>query len=207
VKEFIYLQKNNKILLATSNKGKINEFNKIFSNFHLIPQDAFGISEPIEDGLTFFENALIKARNAVKESGIFTIADDSGIVVPALDFEPGIYSARYAGMNASDLDNRNKIILGLKERNLTSSPAYYVCVLVGLNNEDDPMPIVTSGEIHGEVSIESSGDGGFGYDKIFYPSGYKFSMATMDPKEKNRISHRAIAAKIFLKQLENRRSS
>lgn len=201
------MQKNNKILLATSNKGKIKEFNNILSDFHLIPQDDFGISEPIEDGLTFFENALIKARNAAKESGIFTIADDSGIVVPALDFEPGIYSARYAGMNASDLDNRNKIILGLKERNLTSSHAYYVCVLVGLNNEDDPMPIVTSGEIHGEVSIKSSGDGGFGYDKIFYPRGYEFSMATMDPKEKNKISHRAIAAKLFLKQLENRRSS
>ena len=203
MKEFIYLQKNNKILLATSNKGKIKEFNNIFSDFHLIPQDDFGISEPIEDGLTFFENALIKARNAAKESGIFTIADDSGIVVPALDFEPGIYSARYAGMNASDLDNRNKIILGLKERNLTSSHAYYVCVLVGLNNEDDPMPIVTSGEIHGEVSIKSSGDGGFGYDSIFQVTETNCRAAELDKESKNKLSHRGKAIASLLQQLQS----
>ena len=201
------MQENKKILLATSNQGKIKEFKKIFSNFHLISQDELGITEPIEDGLTFIENALIKARNGANKSGVYTIADDSGIVVPALDFAPGIYSARYAGKNASDLDNRNKIISELKKHNLTSSHAYYVCVLVGMHSKDDPMPIVASGEIHGKISIESSGEGGFGYDKIFYPSGYSFSMATMDPEEKNKISHRAIAANLFLKQLENLKSN
>ena len=194
---------NNKILLATSNTGKLKEFRKMFSNFEIKSQGDLGIDEPIEDGLTFLENALIKARHGADKSGMFSVADDSGIVVPGLNFAPGIYSARYAGESASDLDNRNKIIEELNKLNVKSLQAYYVCVLVGVHSADDPMPIFSSGEVHGEISIESSGDGGFGYDKIFYPHGYDFSMATMDPKEKNRISHRAIATNIFLKKLES----
>lgn len=195
-----------KILLATSNKGKITEFKKIFNNFEIFPQGEFNIEEPVEDGLSFLENALIKARHGSIKSGMFSVADDSGIVVPGLDFAPGIYSARYAGENATDLDNRNKIIDELKALNKETLPAYYVCVLVGVHSKEDPMPIVTSGEIHGEISIHSSGEGGFGYDKIFYPHGYNFSMATMDSEEKNRISHRAIASKLFLEKLESIRS-
>ena len=105
---------NKKILLATSNKGKITEFKKIFNNFEIFPQGEFNIEEPVEDGLSFLENALIKARHGSIKSGMFSVADDSGIVVPGLDFAPGIYSARYAGENATDLDNRNKIIDELK---------------------------------------------------------------------------------------------
>ena len=197
---------NNKILLATSNTGKLKEFKKMFSNFEIKSQGDLGIDEPIEDGLTFLENALIKARHGADKSGMFSVADDSGIVVPGLNFAPGIYSARYAGENATDLDNRNKIIEELNKLNVKSLPAYYVCVLVGVYSANDPMPIFSSGEIHGEISIKSSGDGGFGYDKIFYPHGYNFSMATMDQKEKNRISHRAIATNIFLKKLESIRT-
>lgn len=197
------MQEDKKILLASSNKGKLKEFRKIFKNYEVISQSELNIQEPVEDGLTFLENALIKARHGSSNSGLFTVADDSGIVVPGLDFAPGIYSARYAGENASDLDNRNKIIDELKVRGLKSLPAYYVCVLVGVHSVGDPMPIFSSGEVHGEVSINSSGEGGFGYDKIFYPSGYKFSMANMDPDEKNEISHRAIASKSFLNKLED----
>ena len=197
---------NNQILLATSNKGKLKEFRKIFNNFEIKSQGELNIEEPIEDGLTFLENALIKARHGASMSGMFTIADDSGIVVPGLNFKPGIHSARYAGEDASDLDNRNKIIEELNKLNLRSLPAYYVCILVGVHSVEDPMPIFASGEIHGEISIESSGDGGFGYDKLFYPAGYDISMANMDPDEKNKISHRAIAAELFLEKLESLRT-
>ncbi len=197
---------NNQVLLATSNKGKLKEFRKIFNNFEIESQSELNIEEPIEDGLTFLENALIKARHGASESGMFTIADDSGIVVPGLNFKPGIHSARYAGEDASDLDNRNKIIEELNKLNLRSLPAYYVCILVGVHSVEDPMPIFASGEIHGEISIQSSGDGGFGYDKLFYPAGYDISMANMDPDEKNKISHRAIAAELFLEKLESLRT-
>ena len=135
-----------------------------------------------------------------------TIADDSGIVVPELNFEPGIYSARYAGKNASDKDNRDKIISEIKKLKKTSLNAYYVCVLVGVRFYSDPVPIYSYGEIHGVVSLISSGEGGFGYDKIFYPNNYDVSMATMDPEVKNSISHRAIAAKSFLDELKKTNS-
>jgi XTP/dITP diphosphohydrolase len=196
------LEANKKILLATSNEGKLKEFKKLFSNFDFISQVELGINDAIEDGLTFFENALKKARHGANESKLFTIADDSGLVVPGLNFEPGIYSARYAGEEASDLDNRNKIISELKKRNLASLPAYYVCVLVGVHSYDDPMPIYASGKIHGKVCVESQGDGGFGYDKIFYIDNPKTSMASISPEVKNTISHRAIAARSFLVELE-----
>ena len=196
------MEESKKILLATSNEGKLKEFKKLFTKFDLVYQTELGINDAIEDGLTFFENALKKARHGAKESGLYTIADDSGLVVPGLNFEPGIYSARYAGKGASDLDNRNKIIEELKKRNLESLPAYYVCILVGINCENDPMPIYASGKIHGKIRTISKGDGGFGYDKIFYPNDSQTSMASITPELKNTISHRAIAARSFLIELE-----
>ena len=196
------MEKSKKILLATSNEGKLKEFKKLFTKFDLVYQTELGINDAIEDGLTFFENALKKARHGAKESGLYTIADDSGLVVPGLNFEPGIYSARYAGEGASDNDNRNKIIEELKKRNLESLPAYYVCILVGINSENDPMPIYASGKIHGKIRTISEGDGGFGYDKIFYPNDSQTSMASITPELKNTISHRAIAARSFLIELE-----
>jgi XTP/dITP diphosphohydrolase len=199
------LEENRKILLATSNKGKLKEFNDIFSNYELISQSTLDIKDAIEDGATFFENALIKARHGSRNSGLFSIADDSGLVVPALNFEPGIYSARYAKDGASDLENRNKIIAELKNLNLESASAYYVCVLVGVHSPEDPMPIFSLGKIHGRVSVHSSGDGGFGYDKIFYPDELDISMASIEVEVKNKISHRAIAAQLFLKELDKDR--
>ena len=198
--------KNNKVLLASSNQGKIKEFRKIFNSFDLISQIDLGIDDAIEDGISFFENALKKARHGSNKSNLYTVADDSGLVVPELDYEPGIYSARYAGEGASDKDNRNKIIAELNKKNVTSLDAFYVCVLVGVRSDLDPIPLYSIGEIHGKISIKSSGDGGFGYDKIFYPNGYGLSMASIDPEEKNRISHRGIAAKSFINKLEKLRS-
>lgn len=199
------MEENRKILLATSNKGKLKEFNDIFNNYELISQSTLGIEDAIEDGATFFENALIKARHGSRNSGLFSIADDSGLVVPALNFEPGIYSARYAKDGASDLENRNKIIAELENLNLESASAYYVCVLVGVHSSEDPMPIFSLGKIHGRVSVHSSGDGGFGYDKIFYPDELDISMASLEVGVKNKISHRAIAAQLFLKELDKDR--
>ena len=192
--------KNSKeILIASSNRGKIKEFKKLLSNYQLYSMADLNIPDPVEDGISFVENAIIKAKHGSKNSSKYTIADDSGIVIPDLDYEPGIYSARYAGAGATELENRLKIIKKLKERNVDSLNAYYVCVIVGMRNPLDPLPIITQGEIHGKVSINSSGDGGFGYDKIFYPNNYSFSMATMDEATKNKVSHRAIASEKFIK--------
>jgi XTP/dITP diphosphohydrolase len=127
-------------------------------------------------------------------------------VIPKLNFEPGIYSARYAGENASDLDNRKKVIDALNKINSISLPAFYVCVLIGIRSHEDPMPIYSSGKVHGRVSIESSGKGGFGYDQIFYPDNFDVSMASIEAELKNTISHRAIAAQLLLKELEKLKS-
>tara|TARA_B100001094_G_C18185236_1_gene803388 strand:+ start:2533 stop:3123 length:591 start_codon:yes stop_codon:yes gene_type:complete len=192
------LKNNNELLIASSNEGKVKEFKKLFQAHKVFSLTDLNIEDAVEDGLSFFENALIKAKHGSFYSKKFTIADDSGLVVPDLGFEPGIYSARYAGEGASDIENRSHLISKLNNIDREELDAYYVCVLVGLRSYGDPMPIITQGEIHGKVSIKSSGDGGFGYDKIFYPSGYDCSMASIDSEVKNKISHRAIATKKFI---------
>ncbi len=196
--------KNNKeILIATSNPGKVKEFEKLLKHHRLFSLTDLNIEDAIEDGSSFLENALIKAKHGSLSSSKYTIADDSGLVVPALNFEPGIFSARYAGKEASDKENREKIIDKLNKLKVKDLDAYYVCVLVGVRSHDDPMPIISEGKIFGKVSIKSSGDGGFGYDKIFYPDNYSCSMASIDSEIKNKISHRAIASEKFLKIYEN----
>ena len=196
--------KNNKeILIATSNPGKVKEFEKLFKRHRLFSLTDLNIEDAIEDGSSFLENALIKAKHGSLSSSKYTIADDSGLIVPALNFEPGIFSARYAGKEASDKENREKIIDKLNKLKVKDLDAYYVCVLVGVRSHDDPMPIISEGRIFGKVSIKSSGDGGFGYDKIFYPDNYSCSMASIDSEIKNKISHRAIASEKFIKIYEN----
>ena len=196
--------KNNKeILIATSNPGKVKEFEKLLKHHRLFSLTDLNIEDAIEDGSSFLENALIKAKHGSLSSSKYTIADDSGLVVPALNFEPGIFSARYAGKEASDKENREKIIDKLNKLKVKDLDAYYVCVLVGIRSHDDPMPIIAEGRIFGKVSVKSSGNGGFGYDKIFYPDNYSCSMASIDSEIKNKISHRAIASEKFLKIYEN----
>tara|TARA_B100000945_G_scaffold31641_1_gene21659 strand:- start:324 stop:917 length:594 start_codon:yes stop_codon:yes gene_type:complete len=197
------LKNNKEILIATSNPGKVKEFEELFKHHKLFSLTDLNIEDAIEDGSSFLENALIKAKHGSLSSSKYTIADDSGLVVPALNFEPGIFSARYAGKEASDKENREKIIDKLNKLKVKDLDAYYVCVLVGVRSHDDPMPIISEGRIFGKVSIKSSGDGGFGYDKIFYPDNYSCSMASIDLEIKNRISHRAIASEKFLTIYEN----
>tara|TARA_B100001248_G_scaffold184551_1_gene140731 strand:- start:4707 stop:5300 length:594 start_codon:yes stop_codon:yes gene_type:complete len=196
------LRNSDEFLIATSNKGKLKEFKKLFSNYKIFSLDDFAIKEPIEDGDSFYENALIKAKHGAYFSKKFTIADDSGLVIPDLNFEPGIFSARYAGKNATDKNNRDKVIRKILKKNKEELDAYYVCILIGLRHENDTLPIICEGKVHGKISINSSGDGGFGYDKIFYPDGFSSSMASLDEETKNIISHRAIASLKFIKALQ-----
>jgi XTP/dITP diphosphohydrolase len=197
------LKRNKEILLASSNKGKIAEFQKIFVNKNLVSLSDLGIGDAIEDGLSFLENAIKKARHGAKYSGLYSIADDSGLVVPDLNFEPGIYSARYAGSDSTDELNREKLISSIKGSGKDSLDAYYVCIIVGMFNENDPMPIFASGKIHGKVSIYESGEGGFGYDRLFYPRGYSSSMASIESDVKNKISHRGLAATDFINKFNS----
>lgn len=197
------MKRNKEILLASSNKGKIAEFQKIFVNKNLVSLSDLGIGDAIEDGLSFLENAIKKARHGAKYSGLYSIADDSGLVVPDLNFEPGIYSARYAGGDSTDELNREKLISSIKGSGKDSLDAYYVCIIVGMFNENDPMPIFASGKIHGKVSIYESGEGGFGYDRLFYPRGYSSSMASIESDVKNKISHRGLAASDFINKFNS----
>lgn len=196
------MQKIDKALIATSNKGKIKEFQKIFSELNLVSLADLNIVDAIEDGLSFVENAIIKARHGAKHSGLYSIADDSGLVVPELGFEPGIYSARYAGENSTDALNRDKLRSCIKDLGKESLEAYFVCVIVGIQDESDPLPIVSSGTVHGKVSIHESGEGGFGYDKLFYPDGFDLSMASIDAETKNKIGHRGKASKNFIEKFK-----
>ena len=198
LREFIYLKKNKEILIATSNNGKIKEFENLLAEYKVVSLKDYDIEDAIEDGTSFLENALIKAKHGSIKTGLYSIADDSGLVVPKLNNQPGIYSARYAGNKASDKDNRDKIIEELNKLSVKELSAYYVCCLVGIETYDDPMPLISFGRIYGKVSILSSGDGGFGYDKIFYPDNFDCSMASIDSSIKNKISHRAIAVKDFM---------
>ena len=198
LREFIYLKKNKEILIATSNNGKIKEFENLLAEYKVVSLKDYDIEDAIEDGTSFLENALIKAKHGSFKTGLYSIADDSGLVVPKLNNQPGIYSARYAGNKASDKDNRDKIIEELNKLSVKELSAYYVCCLVGIESYDDPMPLISFGKIYGKVSILSSGDGGFGYDKIFYPDNFDCSMASIDSSIKNKISHRAIAVKDFM---------
>ena len=192
------MKKNKEILIATSNNGKIKEFENLLAEYKVVSLKDYDIEDAIEDGTSFLENALIKAKHGSFKTGLYSIADDSGLVVPKLNNQPGIYSARYAGNKASDKDNRDKIIEELNKLSVKELSAYYVCCLVGIESYDDPMPLISFGKIYGKVSILSSGDGGFGYDKIFYPDNFDCSMASIDSSIKNKISHRAIAVKDFM---------
>jgi XTP/dITP diphosphohydrolase len=183
------------IVIASGNTGKIAEFQDYFNalNVEVISQDKFQVPEAIEDGIGFVENALIKARNAAKYTDLPIIADDSGIIIDALDGEPGVISARYAGENASAEDNINKVINKMTKLGIESSPARFHCVLVLLKNGPlDPTPHVFTGTWEGKVVTKKSGTKGFGYDPIFIDENHGKSAAEIF-EEKKLCSHRAIA--------------
>ncbi|WP_298079231.1 RdgB/HAM1 family non-canonical purine NTP pyrophosphatase [uncultured Cardiobacterium sp.] len=185
-------------ILASNNAKKIAELAPILARFGITirPQRDYGIDEIAETGLTFVENALIKAHHAAKQSGLPAIADDSGLCVPALGGAPGIYSARYSG--EGDDGNNRKLLAALE--NVTDRRAYYVCLIVYLRHADDPLPLIAQGLWHGTIAREPRGGGGFGYDPIFIPASHTRTAAEYTADEKNAFSHRAKALAAFAEQ-------
>lgn len=192
-----------KVVLASSNPGKLAELRTLLSpdGFDLISQDDLGIEPAPENGLTFIENALAKARHASQSSQLPAIADDSGIVVDALDGAPGIYSARFAGSPADDDANNRKLLAELHDHD--NRRAHYYCAIVFLRHARDPAPIIATGRWFGEIIDEAAGDGGFGYDPYFFVPAMQLTAAELEPEEKNRISHRGQAVAKFLDALRH----
>lgn len=194
-----------KILIASNNAGKISEFKTLFSplGIEIISLKEAGIdSDPKETGLTFIENAILKARNAAKISGLPVLADDSGLVVPSLNGEPGIYSARYS-LEANDHANNQKLLKKMNNLQGDARAAYFKAVLVLLRDENDPVPLIAEGEVHGFIAEFISGNGGFGYDPLFYYPELDQTFGDLSSLEKNKISHRAKALSILFEKLKN----
>jgi len=194
-----------KIILASGNAGKVREINNLLSKHGItvIAQTEYDVPEAVEDGLTFVENALKKARHAAKLTGLPVIADDSGIEVDALDKRPGIYSARYAGEGASDKQNYEKMLTELNDVTEENRSARYWCVMVYLENENDPTPIITQGSLEGRILTTPQGNGGFGYDPIFWLPEQNCATADLSLEAKNKISHRAIALNALAEKLKH----
>ena len=193
-----------KLILASSNPGKLREFSSLFQAIgtEVIGQQSLGIEAPEETGLTFVENALLKARHAANHSQCAALADDSGLVVPALDGAPGLYSARYAGPDASDHDNRLALLDALEPLSEESRVGYYICALALLRTATDPDPIIIVTRWWGRLLDRPRGDGGFGYDPMFQPEGLNQTAAEMDAADKNQQSHRGRAVQALMQSLE-----
>ncbi|EKD74585.1 MAG: hypothetical protein ACD_44C00394G0002 [uncultured bacterium] len=185
----------NKIVLATSNLGKIAEIELALRSlpFTLLPQDHFFIPICEETGLSFIENALQKARHTSKHTKLPALADDSGLIVPALNDEPGLYSARYAGQNVDRQAHWQKLLTKLREKNHPERKAYFYCCLVFMKHENDPTPLIAEGLWEGMIGFEPQGEEGFGYDPLFYLPQLQCTAAQLSLEEKNKISHRAKA--------------
>ena len=184
-----------KVVLATGNHGKVNEMQQVLQNFGLqvIPQSDFNIPDATEDGLSFVENAIKKARHACKLTKLPAIADDSGLEVAALNGQPGIHSARYASGEdgTGDAANNKKLLHAMT--NVTERHAQFQCVIVYMQNELDPTPIICQGTWQGFITEQEKGEYGFGYDPLFYVPELDCHSAELDPKIKKTISHRAQA--------------
>jgi XTP/dITP diphosphohydrolase len=190
-----------KLVLASGNPGKLREFAQLFSNksIQVIPQNEFDTIEVEETGGSFVENAILKARNACKFSGLPALADDSGLEVDALQGAPGIYSARYAGADASDNDNYIKLLSALNDVPLEERSARFQCVLVYMRHENDPMPQVFQGSWEGQILTKPSGVDGFGYDPVFLVPSEGCSSAELSKDKKNALSHRGKAIQELLR--------
>jgi len=184
-----------KLVLATSNAGKLAELQPLLApaGFELVTQGALGVGDAIEDGLTFLENALIKARHASAATGLPALGDDSGLVVDALGGAPGLYSARYAGRHGDAAANNAKLLGNMEGLVGARRRAHFYCVLVLLRHADDPQPLVAEGVWPGLVLEAPRGEGGFGYDPVFFVPAHGVSAAELEPHLKNRISHRGLA--------------
>lgn len=185
-----------KIVLATGNAGKLKELRALLADqpFDIVSQKDLGITDADETGLSFVENALLKARHASRISGMPALADDSGLCVDVLGGAPGIYSARYAGPGASDADNNRKLLETLLPLRAQSPlTARFVCVLVLVRHADDPLPLICQGEWEGEILAQPRGEQGFGYDPLFFVPSDNMSSAELPRERKNALSHRGQA--------------
>ena len=202
LKQSISLADQATIVIATSNQGKLKEFALLLPNFNIISQSSLGITPEEELGETFFENSLQKARVANTASGMPSLGDDSGLIVPALNNLPGLRSARYAHGNATDEENRQHLIKELEKLELNQAKAYFVCVLVLVQVPADPFPLIATGIIEGSVKTTMQGSNGFGYDPMFYAKDSNVSLGEMDSDEKALLSHRGKAIQILTRKIE-----
>lgn len=190
-------------ILASNNSGKLREFAPLFESMGLevVAQRDFAVPDAEETGLSFIENAILKARHAAHATGRPAIADDSGLVVPALGGAPGIYSARYSG--GGDTDNNAKLLSEMSHLRGEDRAAFYVAVIAVVMSASDPLPIIAEGRWYGNISFELSGTGGFGYDPLFIPESSSCTAAEMSAAEKQTLSHRAKALKALAPKLSN----
>ncbi len=192
-----------KLVIASNNPGKLREFQHMLApiGIEVLTQAQLGISEAEEPHVTFIENALAKARHVSRLSGLPALADDSGICVAALNGAPGVYSARFAGDNPkSDQRNNEKLLRDMQ--GVADRRAHYYCVLVLVRSADDPQPIIAEGEWHGEIATKEQGEGGFGYDPLFWLPELNKMSAELTRDEKHEISHRGKAMKVLLEKLK-----
>lgn len=197
-----------KVVLASGNKGKLKEFNQLLNplNIEVLPQSAFDVCSIEETGLTFIENAILKARHASRISGLPAIADDSGLEVDALKGAPGIYSARYAGEEATDTLNNEKLLRELQDIKQEDRTARFQCILVYIEHPHDPTPIVCQGSWEGLILDAPRGEQGFGYDPLFWVPGANCASAELSREEKNNLSHRGKALRELIGKLSARRN-
>lgn len=195
--------KSNQIVFASGNAGKLREIAQLLEglNLEILPQSEFDVPEIEETGLTFVDNAILKARNAAHHTGLPAIADDSGIAVDVLQGRPGIYSARFAGVGASDEENLEKLIRMVKPFPDEERTARFICSMVYIRHEEDHVPVIAEGVWEGQLLIDPKGQNGFGYDPIFYVSSQQCTSAELPPEIKNKLSHRGQALRKLLGQL------
>ena len=203
LKQSISLADQATIVVATNNPGKLKEFALLLPSFNIISQSSLGITPEEELGETFFENSLQKARVANTASGMASLGDDSGLIVPALNNLPGLRSARYAHESATDEENRQHLKKELEKLELNQAKAYFVCVLVLVQVPADPFPLMATGFLEGLVKTTMQGNNGFGYDPMFYPKDSNVSLGEMDSDEKALLSHRGKAIQILKRKIES----
>ena len=192
-----------RIVLASSNAGKLKEFGALLadSHFEVVPQASLGVGDVEETGLTFVENALLKARHAAQVTGLPALADDSGLCVAHLGGAPGLYSARYGGTHGDNAANNAKLLRDLDGVPADRRRAFFICMLVLVRHPADPAPLLAAGRWHGRMLDAQRGVEGFGYDPLFLPDGQTLSAAELDKSLKNRISHRGQALAALRDQL------
>ncbi len=193
------------IVLASNNPGKVREIAQLLATLDLsvLPQSQFDVPDVEETGLTFVENAILKARNAAQKTGLAAIADDSGLEVDALNGAPGIHSSRYAGVDSSDQANLDKLLQALTDVPQDDRGARFQCLMVYLAHEHDPTPLICQGAWEGRILFEPRGDNGFGYDPVFFVPTHNCSSAELPPEIKNELSHRGQALRKLIEALRS----